>query len=170
MKKLTIKVTGSGDQQELAAALKDVATAMQTAYIQDKDLPFTWDKPNGTILVTTVKEEEEEEEVRYILKEKGIQCNLSSNKFIELNEKIADEELFEYRIIDREDFIDELYRWIGEANNDTYKQMMKDDLDMLKEWEDEYIFSSVSTNYYISSNCSEFNETCEKLIELNESL
>jgi hypothetical protein len=47
---------------------------------------------------------------------------------------------------------------------------MIDDLDMIKEWSDDYILSSISTNAYISSTCSEFNETCKELIELSESL
>ena len=116
------------------------------------------------------EQEEEKKEVRYILKGSGIQCNLSSTEFIELNEKIRDEDLHEYSITHRESFIDELYRWIAEARDGAQRQMMKDDLDMLKEWDDEYIFSSNSTNSYISSQCSEFEKTCEELIEINKGL
>jgi len=45
---------------------------------------------------------------------------------IKLNEKIQQEELHEYYIVDREDFIDELIRWISEANKDKELMIMKD--------------------------------------------
>jgi hypothetical protein len=116
------------------------------------------------------QDEEPEKEYNFILKEDGIQFNLSSDRFVKLNEKIRNEELHEYSIIHRESFIDELYRWIGEAKDGVNREMMKNDLDMLKEWEDVYIFTSNSTNSYIGKDCSEFNKTCEELVELNETL
>ena len=83
-----------------------------------------------------------------------------------INEKIFEEDLFEYRIIHRESFIDELCRWIGEATKD--KELMKEDLKMLMSIPDEYIFSSISTNDYIYESDSRFNKTCEELLELNK--
>ena len=112
--------------------------------------------------------EESKEEPTYILRDGVI--HVVGSHSVTINEKIRDEDLHEYSIIDRADFIDELYRWIGEAKDDTNKQMMKDDLDMLKGLKDDYIFSSNSTNSYISSIDSEFDETCKELIELNEGL
>jgi len=125
-------------------------------YLEDKCWDFKTD------------EQPEEEEPNYILKDGAI--HVVGSHSVTINEKIRDEDLHEYSIIDRADFIDELYRWIGEAKDDTNKQMMKDDLDMLKELKDDYIFSSNSTNSYISSIDSEFDETCKELIEINESL
>ena len=122
---------------------------------------------------TDEKEEiEEEEKPKYVLTDDGI--FVSGSKGVTLNEKINDEELFEYRITHRKDFIDELIRWIGEAGMNSSraadKVLMEDDLKMLMDLDDEYIFSSVSTNAYISSEDSNFNETCEELIVLNNSL
>jgi hypothetical protein len=111
-------------------------------------------------------EPEEEPEILYTLLENSI--HIFGSNSVKLNEKIRDEEMHEYCIVHRESLVDDLYRWIGEGSEQ--QQMMKDDLDMIKGWRDDYILSSVSTNAYISSTCSEFNETCKELIELNESL
>lgn len=103
-----------------------------------------------------------DEQVKYILSDDAIND-------IKINEKIREEELFGYNIIHRESFIEELIRWIGEATQD--KQAMVDDLKYLLRLDDEYIFSSISTNEYISQSDGDiFNETCEELLELNNSL
>jgi len=97
---------------------------------------------------------------------------LSENKIngIEINDEISQEDLFEYRITHRESLIDDIYRWIGECRRDCEKELMKDDVKYLETLSDEYIFSSVSTNEYICSDDENFNETCEELLELNNSL
>lgn len=99
---------------------------------------------------------------------------LESNSIngVELNDEIFQEELVEWTIIHRESFIDELYRWIAEAlqGNRSDAQLMKDDQQMLIKETDEYIFSSVSTNDYVCSDDERFNEICEKLLSLNETL
>ena len=88
---------------------------------------------------------------------------------VKIDEEIFDYEKSEWKIIHRESFIDELYHWISEAirADRADAQLMKDDLFMLAKWDDEYIFSSISTNDYIGENDSRFNETCEELIKLN---
>ena len=109
---------------------------------------------------------DEEKEVVYILQEDGIQI-MGSHKVV-LNEKICDEELHEYSIIWREDLISNLISWIAESNKDS--ALMRQDMEMLMKWEDDYIFSSNSTNAYIRQGDSNFDETCKELIELNETL
>jgi len=93
---------------------------------------------------------------------------------VSLNEKIADEELHEYRIVKRKDLIDDLISWIGEcgmqSSRASDKELMTQDLEMLMEWEDDYIFSSISTNSYLRQGDSEFDTTCEELIKLNKTL
>ena len=49
------------------------------------------------------------------------------NVAVKINDKIKDEDLFEYYIIDREDFIDTLFDWISEAK-ESDKFLMKQDL------------------------------------------
>jgi len=114
--------------------------------------------------------EPDEKEINYAL----VGCDeirvlTSSNRPIKINEKIFDEELFDYRIVSRKDLLEDLMRWISECRNSD-KELMKQDLQMLMQLEDEYIFSSISTNDYISSEDSNFNETCKELLELNETL
>jgi len=86
---------------------------------------------------------------------------------ISINEKIRDEQLFEYEIRDREDFINTLIDWISEADGEN-KIMMMDDLELLMAVSDEYILSSNSTNSYLYVGCDEFDETCEALLVFND--
>ena len=106
-------------------------------------------------------------EKEYTLKETGIQ--IIGSHFVRLDEKIRDEDLHEYYIIDREDFIDTLIDWISEAK-ESDKTLMKQDLKELVTWKDEYIFSSNCTNKYIGEHSEAFESTCEALIELNSTL
>lgn len=79
---------------------------------------------------------------------------------------IKEVKLFEYRITDRVNFLDELIGWIGEAKGNN-KVLMKEDLELLMNVKDDYIFSSISTNKYLYVGCDEFEETCKELLELN---
>jgi len=110
--------------------------------------------------------EEEEDDSIYSLRDNAIFSLLGKGE-TKIHELISNQELFEYRIIDRKEFINTLIDWIGEATQD--KELMKQDLFMLQEWDDEYIFSSISTNEYIRQEDSNFNELCENLLALNES-
>ncbi len=87
-----------------------------------------------------------------------------------INEQIFNEEMVNYRVRDREDFINELIGWIGEATTD--KEIMKSDLIMLMDLEDYYIFSSISTNEYIcqSQEPEEFINLCKEILELNQTI
>jgi len=86
---------------------------------------------------------------------------------VEIHEKISQDQLFDYEIRNREDFIDDLIDWISEASGNN-KELMKDDLKMLFRIDDEYIFSSISTNDYIYKECGNFNDTCQELLDFNE--
>ena len=103
------------------------------------------------------------EEVKYVLGENSINGT-------KLNDKIREEELHEYYIVEREDFIDDLIRWTAETKSSSDKALMKDDLKMLMTWDDQYILNSNSTNSYIGKNCKQFNEVCEELLEINNSI
>ena len=77
------------------------------------------------------------------------------------------EDDFDYRIENRVDLIDNLIDWISEATQ--CKEIMKDDLKYLMGLEDEYIFSSISTNEYIakSDNLDYFNNLCADMIKFS---
>jgi hypothetical protein len=121
------------------------------------------DKNDVELLEWAGVDEFEEDDIEYTLGDDTING-------VAINEKIRQEDLFEYKIIHRESFIDELIGWIGECTRPSDKEMMKDDLKYLFTIEDEYIFSSSSTNEYITKNMGIFNHTCEELLKINNSL
>ena len=94
--------------------------------------------------------------------------DLNKKENILIKEKIFDEELFECRIADREDLVQDLIQWISESSNQ--KDLMMEDLKMLLTWEDDYIFSSISTNEYVRQKDSQFDDLCKELIELNKTI
>ena len=126
----------------------------------------SWDFKEETEEVEEV--EEVESEVNYSLREGSILSLLGSGTVV-INEKIFDEELFEYKICERESIINDLMSWIPEAKGSD-RQLMRDDLAYLLTLEDEYIFSSISTNVFIGIGDSNFNELCEQLLELNKTV
>jgi len=109
---------------------------------------------------------EAEPEPTYILLEDAIHI-VGSHK-VSLNEKIRQEEMHEYSIVEREEVISNLIGWIGESNKDS--GVMRDDMEMLLGWNDYHILTSNSTNSYLRQGDSEFDDACKELLEINESL
>jgi len=103
------------------------------------------------------------------IKEEGVFINETL-----INEKIFQEEKVEFSPVEREDQIDDLIDWIGECGTDreSDKSLMKIDLKYLINLEDEFVFSSISTNKFIakSDNLESFNEICKEILELNKTL
>ena len=91
------------------------------------------------------------------------------NKVV-INEEIFFGEKYNYTLRNREDFIDTLIDWISETDRD--KEIMKNDLKYLMKLNDEYIWSSISTNLYIAeSDCPKsFNKICEDILKLNKEM
>jgi hypothetical protein len=92
-----------------------------------------------------------------------------------INEDIFREEKVGYCVEYRENQINDLYMWIGEATgsdraNDLY--LMKEDLHYLEGLNDEFIFSAIDTNEFIAKSDDEkgFNEICEEILEINKIL
>ena len=93
-----------------------------------------------------------------------------------INEVVISQEAEEkvgYSLRDREQQINDLCIWIGEATgsdraNDLY--LMKDDLRYLESLKDEFVFSSLRTNEFIakSDNLKEFNNICKEILDLNK--
>lgn len=101
------------------------------------------------------------------ISEKGILINM-----VVISDEIFQEEKHEYTAIEREDQIDHLIDWIGECGQDRQsdKELMKEDLKYLIGLEDDYLFSSISTNDFIAKSDDEenFNRICKELLELNK--
>jgi hypothetical protein len=91
----------------------------------------------------------------------------SINGFM-INERIRNEDLFEYYIVHRESLIEDLCRWIAESSRD--KELMKTDLKMLIGLEDEYILSNINTNEYLYHGHPDFDKTCKELLKLNQNI
>lgn len=89
-----------------------------------------------------------------------------------INDKIFNQELYDYRLVEKETLIDDLIKWIAESDRKNDKSLMLDDLEYILKLpdEDEFVFSSINTNEYIafSDNPSGFDEICLNLLELNE--
>ena len=99
---------------------------------------------------------------------------LSNNVLLVDGEKVGVPDDFDfekaeigYRIESREEIIENLYSWIAEANGRPDQQSMKDDLQYLLSIEDEYVFSSYSTNEYIavSDDRNNFNTILKEIKE-----
>ena len=90
---------------------------------------------------------------------------------ITINNKILNDELCDYILIQRDDQIDNLIYWISETKGND-GQLMKDDLKYLMTLNDMFIFSSISTNEYIaeSDDYERFNDLCQELLDLNETI
>ena len=88
---------------------------------------------------------------------------------VKINDEVFSEDRVDYRIEDREDFINTLIDWISEAKGND-KQLMKDDLTMLMNIDDKYILSSMSYNDYLFGDSEEFNQECENILKENEAL
>ena len=95
-----------------------------------------------------------------------------------INGILIDKEIFnkgkvDYRVVEREQQIDDLFIWIGEAISSSRTNdvaLMKEDLKYLNGLDDENVFSSISTNEFIakSDNEEEFNKICDEILKLNK--
>ena len=104
---------------------------------------------------------------KYILDDDAIIS--SADGIIKIDEVIRYKQLFEFEIIDREEYIEQLIGWIAECKTKD-KESMKTDLKMLMNSTEDYLFSSVSTNDFMGSSSERFESTCEELIALNKEI
>lgn len=99
--------------------------------------------------------------------EKEYMLGYNSINGIEILDEIIDNQLFDYEIVDRENIIDNLIDYLCDAKGHD-RILMKEDLKTLINIDDEYIFSSISTNDFIDKSSSNFNDICKELLEFNE--
>ena len=88
--------------------------------------------------------------------------------WIYINETIFQDELSDYEIRDREDLIDSLITRISEWSKD--KDIMKSDLKLLMNMDEELILSCISTNDYADSKTDWYYMICDNILELNKQL
>ena len=113
-------------------------------------------------------------------KEKEIEMDrvlnvVDGNVFIdgeEINVNVFDQDMVEYKTVYREDEIGCLIQWISEVKNDYQKSLVMSDLKQLMSISDEYVFSSGSTNDYVSKSedPENFNKICNEILGKNKEL
>ena len=72
-----------------------------------------------------------------------------------------------YRLVNREQQIEDLIMWIAESKRESDKFLMKEDLKYLMSLEDENVFSNLDTNEFIanSDNPERFKEIKNNEVE-----
>lgn len=89
----------------------------------------------------------------------------------EINPAVFDEELVDWSLVERSSEIEHLYNMISEASPSD-RVLIEADLDMLRSWDDVYVWSSVSTNAYVSPthDAAQFNAICEEVLEADRQM
>ncbi len=97
--------------------------------------------------------------INNLIRKVVIKMKFTINGTNKINDKIIDDSIFQeekvdYKIVGREDDIDNLIDWMSEAEGNDRK-LMKEDLKFLLSITDKYILSSISTNLYIQESTIE---------------
>lgn len=94
-----------------------------------------------------------------------------------INDAIFNQEIVDFKFVDRQEEIDSIINLISETQKNCPSkekdiELMKEDLFMLAQWNDDIILSSISTNKYLSPilDAEEFNSFCEKVLTLNKTI
>jgi hypothetical protein len=100
--------------------------------------------------------------------------NISIND-TEINDEVFNQELVNYRYVDRFDLISDIQDFLYEARRArrlSDAAMMDDDIDYLKTLPDNYVFTSISTNEYIafSQEPQKFDDICQDILEAHNKL
>jgi len=96
--------------------------------------------------------------------------NFSTKVLVDNDEEFPDAK-YQYQIVNREQYIDDLIGWISECGRDSRgesnKKLMKQDLEYLMKLEDEFIFSSLETNDFVakSDDLETFDNICKDFIK-----
>ena len=91
------------------------------------------------------------------------------NNYNKINDKIIRDDVFRnemsnYEIRERKEYINCLIDWIAEPIKD--KELMKEDLKYLMSFNNEYILSSILTNEYIRENTKEGQKILAEIMDL----
>jgi len=90
---------------------------------------------------------------------------------VEIDDDVFNKEMVDYKYEKREKLIERIREMWCEAS-ESDKMLMDEDVDSLKGLDDEYVFSSISTNEYISptENTQAFNDICIDMLEANKNV
>jgi hypothetical protein len=89
----------------------------------------------------------------------------------EIDDEVFEKQLVDYVYEDRADLLENIRNMRCEAS-DADKNLMDEDIQYLLTLNDNYVFSSASTNEYISpiEDTERFNEICADILDANETL
>ena len=89
-----------------------------------------------------------------------------------IKEEIFDKQMYEYNVRPTEEEIDNLISWIGETTSENDKVLMKEDLKFLMSVEEKFVFTSISTNHFVteSSDTTTYDLICKEILELDTKL
>lgn len=122
---------------------------------------------------------EDETTLTYSVDRVGSPCPQIEINGIIIKDIIFDEERSEYRLIDREEQLEELERWIGETyssshpNADINRIQMREAKEFLESIEDKFVWESINSGLDLvaaSDDPKLFNAICEEIINLNNEL
>lgn len=102
-----------------------------------------------------------------------INDNLNSVEYRIHRDLVDSNKVAQYYIEDADDYADELERiMIPEARNEYDRELMREDLETLRECEDEFAIGYYGTNGFVTkeSNIEEFNKICLEIIESYQEL
>ena len=90
---------------------------------------------------------------------------------VDIEQSVFNDEKIDWKLIDRDELISDLYSQIGEAN-DSDRILMIQDVQMLSKLDDEYVWSNISTNDYVAHSTRPllFNVICQNAIEMSNSI
>jgi hypothetical protein len=90
------------------------------------------------------------------------------NKILDLDLNLIEDKGIDYQLIERTDLINKLFDFHKDTSSSSDKDLIKDDIKYLFTLSDKYIFTSLSTNDYISETDDEkeFNEIYSQLENL----
>lgn len=104
----------------------------------------------------------------YDTQEMVIQDNINDIEYRINNNLVDDGEIAQFYIVDAENEADELERiMIPEARSESERELMREDLETLRNTDDEYVFGNYGTNGFITKedDIEEFNRVCLEIIE-----
>lgn len=108
----------------------------------------------------------------YNTQEMVINDNLNSVEYRIHRDLVDSNKVAQYNIINAEDEADELERiMIPEARSESERELMREDLETLRDCEDEFAIGYYDTNGFVTKgNIEEFNKICLEIIESYQDL
>ena len=107
-------------------------------------------------------------EFDYETEEMVIQDNINDIEYRIDRNLVDDQKIAPYYIENAEDYADELEKiMIPQARTESDRELMREDLETLRNTDEEYVFGNYGTNGFITKeeDIEEFNRVCQEIID-----